>query len=338
MNATRGGDVLRFVSIRLLTYVILAFVATSFAYLLAASLLHPEEVLYPPMATEPVPAATAQEYLNVRNVNPATPLFERYATWLGGLIRGDLGVTTGTNKAMVPVMEELGNRVPISLRLVVLGTVIGTVLGVLIGMVTAVRRNGIGDRVATILAFLLVSLPTPVVILVVQQTNQGIMDLSGWGLPAINPINPLLPEGSWASISYQAKALVMPTIVLALFAAASYSRYMKVTTLDVLGSDYLRTARAKGLTRGKAMTKHGLRMALIPMGQYFAFAVGGAFTGSLFVELMFNWQGVGRFAVSSIGMADVNGTAGVVLYTAILTLLSATFADFLQGLLDPRIR
>ncbi|MDV3294574.1 ABC transporter permease [Brachybacterium paraconglomeratum] len=329
---------IRFVSLRVLTYVILAFVATSFAYLLSASLMHPEEVLYPPIATEPVPAATAQHYLDVRNVNPDTPLFERYANWLGGLIRGDLGVTTGTNKSMVPVLDELKTRIPISLRLVVLGTAIGTVLGIVLGMLAAVRRDSVGDRLSTLLAFFILSLPTPVIILIVQQANQGIMDLSGWGLPAINPINPLLEPGSWESFKYQAKALVMPTIVLAVTAAASYSRYMKVTTLDVLGSDYLRTARAKGLTRGKAMNRHGLRMALIPMGQYFAFAVGGAFSGSLFVELMFNWQGIGRFAISAIQMADVNGTAGVVLYTAILTLLSATFADILQGALDPRIR
>ena len=329
---------IRFVSLRVLTYVILAFVATSFVYLLSASLMHPEEVLYPPIATEPVPAATAQHYLDVRNVNPDTPLFERYANWLGGLIRGDLGVTTGTNKSMVPVLDELKTRIPISLRLVVLGTAIGTVLGIVLGMLAAVRRDSVGDRLSTLLAFFILSLPTPVIILIVQQTNQGIMDLSGWGLPAINPINPLLEPGSWESFKYQAKALVMPTIVLAVTAAASYSRYMKVTTLDVLGSDYLRTARAKGLTRGRAMNRHGLRMALIPMGQYFAFAVGGAFSDSLFVELMFNWQGIGRFAISAIQMADVNGTAGVVLYTAILTLLSATFADILQGALDPRIR
>lgn len=329
---------IRFVSLRVLTYVILAFVATSFAYLLAASLMHPEEVLYPPIATKPLPPATAQMYLDVRNVNPDTPLFERYATWLGGLVRGDLGVTTGTNKSMTPVIDELGTRIPISLRLVVLGTAIGTVLGIVLGMIAAVRRDSVGDRVSTLLAFFVLSLPTPVIILIVQQINQGVMDTTGWGLPAINPINPLLEAGSWESISYQIKALIMPTIVLALTAAASYSRYMKVTTLDVLGSDYLRTARAKGLTRGRAMTRHGLRMALIPMGQYFAFAVGGAFSGSLFVELMFNWQGIGRFAISAIQMADVNGTAGVVLYSAILTLLSATFADFLQGALDPRIR
>ena len=103
---------LRFMSIRTLTYVILAFVATSFAYLLSAWMMHPEEVLYPPIATEPVPPATAQMYLDVRNINPDTPIFERYANWLGGLIRGDFGVTTGTNKSMVPVIDELAHTDP----------------------------------------------------------------------------------------------------------------------------------------------------------------------------------------------------------------------------------
>lgn len=328
----------KFIIIRALTYVVLAFVATSFAYLLSASLMNPEEVLYPPIATEPVPEATAQQYLNLRNVNPDTPLFQRYATWLGGVLRGDFGVTTGTNKAAVPVADVLRMRVPISLRLVVIGTVIGTVAGILAGMVSAVRRGSLGDRTGTLVSFVVLSMPTVVVILVVQQINELVQETTGWGLPAINAVNPLLEAGSWASISYQLQALIMPTIVLAVFAAAQYSRYMKVTTLDVLGSDYLRTARAKGLTRSRAMNRHGLRMALIPMGQYFAFAVGFAFTGSFFVELMFNWQGIGKFAINAMQMADVNGTAGVVLYTAALTLLSATFADFLQGVLDPRIR
>ncbi len=328
----------RFTILRVLNYLVLAFVATSITYLLAASLMHPEEVLFPPIATKPVPAATAQAYLDVRNVNPDTPLFQRYATWLGGLLHGDLGVTTGTDKSMVPVVGVLEDRVPISLRLVVIGTILGVVLGILLGMISAVRRNSIGDVAATVFSFVLLSLPTVVVILLVQQVNQLVIDSTGYGLPAIGAVDPTAAAGSWASVSYQIQALVMPTIVLALFGMASYSRYMKVTTLDVLGSDYLRTARAKGLTRGRAMRRHGLRMALIPMGQYFAFAVGAAFTGSLFVELMFNWHGIGKFAVQALQHADVNGTAGVVLYSAILTLLSATFADILQGILDPRIR
>lgn len=328
----------RFIAIRVLTYAILAFVATSFAYLLSASLMHPQEVLYPPIATKPIPPATIQAYLDARNINPDVPLFQRYATWLGGVVRGDLGVTTGTNKQMQPVLAELARRIPISLRLVVIGTMIGVVVGILSGMLSAVRRRSVGDRVGTLGAFILLSMPTVVVVLIVQQINQLIQDSTGIGLPALNATNPLLEPGSWEAIVYQLKALVMPTIVLAALGAASYSRYMKVTTLDVLGSDYLRTARAKGLTRSRAMTKHGLRMALIPMGQYFAFAVGAAFTGSLFVEKMFNWNGVGLFGINAMSLADVNGTAGLVLYAAILTLLSATFADFLQGLLDPRIR
>ncbi|MEL4503830.1 ABC transporter permease [Luteococcus sp. H138] len=328
----------KFLSLRFINYLLLSFLATSFAFLLSAKLMHPEEVLYPPIATKPVPPETAQIYLNVRNINPADSLMTRYTRWLNDLVHGSLGVTTGTNKAMTPVLEVLQTRVPMSLRLVVIGTAIGIVLGILVGMISAVRRDSLGDRATTLFSFLVLSLPTVVAILVVQQINQAIMDSTGHGLPAINPINPLLEPGSWADIKYQAQALVMPTIVLAMFGMASYSRYMKVTTLDVLGSDYLRTARAKGLTKSKAMTKHGLRMALIPMGQYLAFAVGAAFAGSLFIEMMFNWNGIGSFGVAALQMGDVNGTAGVVLYSAILTLLSATLADFLQGLLDPRIR
>ena len=192
---------IRFVSLRVLTYAILAFVATSFAYLLAASLMHPEEVLYPPIATEPLPPATAQMYLDVRNVNPDTPLFERYATWLGGLVRGDLGVTTGTNKSMIPVIDELGTRIPISLRLVVLGTVIGTSLGIVLGMIAAVRRDSLGDRVSTLLGLL-----HPVAAHPGDHPHRAADQPGGHGydrvgLPAINPINPLLEPGSWESFT-----------------------------------------------------------------------------------------------------------------------------------------
>lgn len=330
---------LKFVSLRFLNYLVLAFLATSFAYLLAASLLHPEVAVVGPSVQNPPPDNVVQQYLDVRNINPADPLLERYARWLGDLLRGDLGVTTGTNKSARPVNGELAARIPLSLRLIVIGTVVGVVLGILIGMWSAVRRGSIGDKGATLLSFVILSLPTVVMILVVQQLNQLAIDTLGIrGLPAINPVNPVLADQPWQHFIYQAKAMVMPTIVLALFGLASYSRYMKVTTLDVLGSDYLRTARAKGLTRGKAMNRHGLRMALIPMGQYFAFAIGAAFTGSFFVELMFNWNGIGKFTINALTLADINGTAGVVLYSAVLTLLSATLADFLQAVLDPRIR
>ena len=329
---------LRFISLRALNYLLLAFIATSATYFLAAAMMHPESVLYPPIATKPVPPATAHAYLELRNVNPDTPIFTRYTRWLGDLLHGNLGVSTGTNKDATPVLHSLLVRVPISLRLVVIGTAIGVALGIFLGMMSAVRRHSAADRATTIFSFLILSLPTVVVILMVQQINQLVQDNTGYGLPAINPVNPLLAAGSLDAFVFQVKALVMPTIVLALFGAASYSRYMKVTTLDVLGSDYLRTARAKGLTRSRAMNRHGLRMALIPMGQYLAFAVGAAFAGSLFVEQMFNWNGIGTFAITAMGQGDVNGSVGVVLYSAILTLLSATFADFLQGLLDPRIR
>ncbi len=334
----------KFLLRRFLNYAILAFLATSLAYLLASSLLHPQEVMYPPNTAggRPIPPEVQQAYFDARNINPDVSVWQRYLNWLGNLFTAPwedkFGVTTGTDKKALPVFPEVISRVGISLRLVVLGTLIGVIGGIALGAWTAVKRGKLSDRTVSFISFVVLALPTPVIILVLQGTNMAMRGATGFGFPSVNAIDPNAVPGSWDDISFQILALVLPTIALALMGVASYSRYMKVTTLDVLGADYLRTARAKGLTKGQAMRKHGFRMALIPMGQYFAYAFAGAFSGSFFVERLFNWQGIGNWALVQMQIADVNGTAAVVLYTAILTLIAATLADFIQAVLDPRIR
>lgn len=334
----------RFLLRRFLNYAILAFLATSLAYLLASALLHPQEVMYPPNTAggKPIPYDVQQAYFDARNINPDVSVWQRYLNWLGNLITAPwdekFGVTTGTDKKALLVFPEVISRIGISLRLVVLGTLLGVVAGIALGAWSAVKRGTLTDRTVSFISFVILALPTPVIILVLQGTNMAMRGATGFGFPSVNAIDPNAVPGSWDDISFQLLALVLPTIALAVMGAASYSRYMKVTTLDVLGADYLRTARAKGLTKGQAMRKHGFRMALIPMGQYFAYAFAGAFAGSFFVERLFNWQGIGNWALVQMQIADVNGTAAVVLYTAILTLIAATLADFIQAVLDPRIR
>lgn len=329
---------------RLLNYLVLAFIATSLAYLIAASLLHPQEVMFPPntQGGKPIPPEVQESYFNIRNINPDVPVIERYWRWLTDIFTQPwdmkFGVTTGTDKKALPVVPEILARVGISLRLVVIGTIIGVVVGIALGAWSAVRRGSLSDRTISIISFIVLAMPTPVIILIIQTVNIFTRKATGFGFPSVNAIDPTAVPGSWADISYQLLALILPTIAIALMGGSLYSRYMKVTTLDVLGADYLRTARAKGLTKGQAMRRHGLRMALIPMGQYFAFAFAGAFAGSYFVERLFNWQGIGNWTLTELQIADINGTAAVVLYGAVLTLLATTFADFLQALLDPRIR
>lgn len=334
----------KFLLKRLVNYLVLAFIATSIAYLLAAWLLNPQEVMYPPntQGGRPIPPEVQQAYFDLRNINPDVSIWQRYLNWLSDLFTNPwaekFGYTSGTDKKAVLVGPEMATRIGISLRLVVIGTVLGVILGIALGAWSAVKRGTLSDKTISTISFIVLALPTPVIILVIQGLNLAMRDSTGFGFPSVNPINPLAEPGSWADISYQISAMVLPTFALLIMGAASYSRYMKVTTLDVLGADYLRTARAKGLTEGKALRRHGMRMALIPMGQYFAFAVAGAFTGSFFVERLFNWQGIGNWSLTQMQIADVNGTAAVVLYGAVLTLIAATLADFIQALLDPRIR
>lgn len=334
----------KFVLRRLVGYILLAFIATSLTFLLAQALLNPQEVMYPPntQGGKPIPPEVMQAYFDARNINPDVSIWQRYLNWLTNLFTAPweqkLGVTTGTDKKALWVIPEMGTRIWISLRLVVIGTFLGVVLGIVLGAWSAVRRGSFSDKTISTISFIVLALPTPVIILCIQGFNLAMGNAIGFKFPSTNPVDPLAEPGSWESISFQTKAMVMPTIALAVMGIASYSRYMKVTTLDVLSADYLRTARAKGLTKGQAMRRHGFRMALIPMGQYFAFALTGAFAGSFFVERLFNWQGIGSWAVTQLQIGDINGTTGVMIYGAILVLLAATLADFFQAVLDPRIR
>ena len=139
----------------------------------------------------------------------------------------------------------------------------------------------------------------------------------------------------WAD---RAKRLIMPTTVLALFGISFFSRYQRSAMLDVLGSDFLRTARAKGLTRQRALFKHGVRTALIPIVTFFAYSFGLLLTGAIFTETLFGWHGMGEYLVQSVQSHDVNAVAAVACFTAVLVLLSGLLSDVLYAALDPRVR
>jgi ABC-type dipeptide/oligopeptide/nickel transport system permease component len=141
--------------------------------------------------------------------------------------------------------------------------------------------------------------------------------------------------GGGVTAQYRWGALVC---LLILGAYAFYGRYQRSAMLDVLGSDFLRTAQAKGLRRTKALIKHALRTALIPMGTFFAYEFALLFVGATFTEKIFGWHGMGEFLVQTIQSNDVNGTAGVALFVAVLVLIAGFMSDLVTAALDPRIR
>jgi peptide/nickel transport system permease protein len=144
--------------------------------------------------------------------------------------------------------------------------------------------------------------------------------------------------GTFPQIWDAAIHLLLPTIALAMFGAAGYSRYQRSLMLDVLGSDFIRTARAKGATRNQALVKHGVRVALIPMSTYFAYSFGTLVAGSAFLEIIFSWEGMGKYGIVAVQTSDVNALAGNVCFTAILLLFSSTLSEVLYAALDPRVR
>ena len=267
------------------------------------------------------------------DLNKPIPL--RYAHWASGAVRGDFG-TTVTGQ---PVSDELWRRIGVSLRLLVIGSVLGTVIGVLVGAWGAVRQYRMSDRVITGISLLIISTPTFVLagllILIALQINSvlGVQLFEFTGETSPDAVG-----GGWNRFVDRAQHLVLPTLTLALMAIAGYSRYQRNAMLDVLGQDFIRTARAKGLTRRQALFKHGLRTALIPMATLFAYSVAGLVTGAVFVEKIFGWHGMGEWVVQGISTQDTNIVAAITLFSGAVVLLAGLLSDVIYAVLDPRVR
>jgi peptide/nickel transport system permease protein len=144
--------------------------------------------------------------------------------------------------------------------------------------------------------------------------------------------------GAWNQFVDRLQHLVLPTLTLALGGMAGYSRYQRNAMLDVLGQDFIRTARAKGLTRRRALFKHGLRTALIPMATMFAYSFAGLFTGAVFVEKIFGWHGMGEWFIQGLNTQDINIISAIVVFAGVTVLLAGLLSDIIYAALDPRVR
>ncbi|MEV4101938.1 ABC transporter permease [Nonomuraea sp. NPDC049649] len=323
-----------FLARRLIGSVALVAVAASLAYLLAAAALDPRAAYAG--RTPPPPAAVVDAQLTALNLNDRTPLAERYLTWAGGVLRGDFGRSvTGA-----PVGDDLKRRAGVTLRLVLLGLVCGSALGVMAGALAAARQYGWFDRLSAAVAFLLLAVPVVVLanVLILAGTWANDHLFGARVLLVAGEATAGLEAGFWETLLDRARHLVLPTVTLTLGLAAVFSRYQRNAMLDVLGADYLRTAMAKGLTRRRALIRHGLRTALIPVATYFAFVFGALLTGAAFTEKIFGWHGLGERLISSILTDDVNTVAAIACLAAVAVLVASLAAAVLQALLDPRVR
>ena len=321
----------RFLARRLLNYLVLLALASFLTFTLTSLMFEPLDSLLqrnprPPQST--IDAKRAE--LDLDKPPPV-----RFAYWASGAVRGDFGTTiTGQ-----PVSDELWRRIGVSLRLVVIGSLVGTVVGVIVGAWGAIRQYRLSDRVITVLSLLILSTPVFVIANLLILGALRVNSILGVQLfEYTGETSPDAVGGAWNQFVDRLQHLVLPTFTLALGAIAGFSRYQRNAMLDVLGQDFIRTARAKGLTRRRALFKHGLRTALIPMATLFAYGVSGLVTGAVFTEKIFGWHGMGEWVVQGIATQDTNIIAAVTVFSGATILLAGLLSDVIYAALDPRVR
>lgn len=310
---------------RIANYVLLLFLATSLAYLLASVSLDPSANWNreDPNLNWDAIRATMIEY----NISKELPAWDRYVHWLHQVLTSwDWGVTPRGQS----VNELIGTKIGVSLRLVFLGAFIGMTGGVALGAWTATRQYKMSDRVVSLLAMIIISTPAMVIAILLQVLAIQINRATGYQIFAFT--------GEGSGLTERLQHLVLPTLSMSLGGLASYSRYQRNLMLDTLGADYVRTARAKGLIKRKAVTRHALRTALIPMATYFAFALAGLFTGAAITERVYGWHGMGEYSINAISQYDINGITAVVAFSGLCTLTGALLSDIFVAIVDPRVR
>ena len=283
-------------------------------------------------------AAPGSPFVNERHLSPEVeanvmakygmnrPLAVQYANYVGGVLRGDLGPSLKyKDKTVLKIIAE---GFPHSLLIGGLAMALGVVVGVSLGVVGALRQNGPADYTAMGVAVLGVCIPTFVTAPMLVLLFASILGV--------------LPTGGWPSatqpLSTAWRYFVLPVTVLSLPQIAIISRLTRAGMIEVLRSNYVRTARAKGLPEHSVVLRHALRGAILPLVSYLGPATAGVITGSLVVERIFSLPGIGRAFVASALQRDYTVVMGVVILYAGLILLLNLVADVLYAALDPRVR
>ena len=324
---------LRYVLKRLVNYIVLLFLAISGTYLLAASSLNARSVYA--VRNPPVDPGVLDSMLYRWNLNDKTPLLERYWVWLKGVF---LHWNWGFAPTGASVNEDISTKMWVSLQLLLIGTLAGIIIGVFIGAWTATRQYKVSDRVSTVISLLIVCTPTFVIGIATQISA---IHINRWtGLNIFEFVGQSGQHGNYPGAVFfdRLQHLLLPTLVLTAVGAASFSRIQRNLMLDSLGEDYVRTARAKGLPKSKAVMKHALRTALIPTGTYVAFSVVGMFTGAVYTEKVFSFPGMGAYFVQSVSAMNVHGVVAVTAFSGVCVIAGAILSDIAVAILDPRVR
>jgi peptide/nickel transport system permease protein len=274
------------------------------------------------------------------------PLPVQYATYLGNLLQGDLGESQQTHR---PVLVDLQSAVPATLEIAIGAIVLSVLIGVGFGVVAAVRRGQLADSALRLVSLVGISVPTFWLALVAFYVFSFQLDLapgSGRLAPATTPpphvtglytVDALL-AGEWETFGDALAHLMLPTLVLTLYTVGLLTRFTRSAVLEVLEQDFVRSARAKGLPGRTVLFRYVLRAAMVPILTVVGLAFGALLSGTVLVEEIFAWPGLGSYAYQAASHLDLPAVMGVGLFVGIIYLVINLVVDLLYGAIDPRVR
>ncbi|KPF44617.1 ABC transporter permease [Rhizobium sp. AAP43] len=253
------------------------------------------------------------------------PVIYQYGYWIANVLQGDFGMSLRTNQ---PVLELIGEKLPVTIQLAIMSMIFAFVIGVPMGILAAVKKNTVIDYIANIVALSGLSIPNfwlGIMLILLVSVKLGWLPASGYESIFIDPVRSI-------------ETMIMPAFVLGTALAATLMRHTRSAMLSVMKSDYIRTARAKGLSDRVVILSHTFRNALLPIVTLSALLFGELLAGAVLTEQIFTIPGFGKLIVDAVFNRDYAVVQGVVLCTAVGFILMNLVADVLYVILNPRMR
>jgi peptide/nickel transport system permease protein len=253
------------------------------------------------------------------------PIYIQYIRWFGAMLSGDFGVSFSTGR---PVAQVILERLPATVELMALSFVFAAIAALPLGIYSAYRQYSLLDLSATTFSFLGMAMPVfwfGLILQLVFAVRLGWLPTSGRTTVG--------NESLWNQVQH----LILPAVVLSIRQIAGWSRYMRASLLDIIHADYVRTARAKGLSERTVILGHAVKNALIPVVSIMALDLAGLFSGAVITETIFGWPGIGRLFVQSMFARDYPVLMGILMIGSFMVVFYNHMADLLYGWLDPRI-
>lgn len=278
-----------------------------------------------------VPSSAADRELLREQLGLDKPVYLQYVDWLGEILHGNLGESIERNQ---PVMDLILERLPNTMKLAGVSLVLTLLISLPLGVISAVKQNTWIDYGLTLFSFIGISIPAFwLALMMLFFFGAELQWLPTRGMRSID-----VAPGFWNSVQDTVAHYVLPVAAVTLIGLSGYVRFQRAAMLEVLGQDYVRTARAKGLPERTVIFKHAWRNALIPIVTLLGYVLVILVEGSIVVESIFSWPGMGLLAVHALENRDYPLVMGVVLLSSLMIVLGTLLSDILYAVIDPRVR